>query len=188
MRRLLAVLVLAGLVAACSEQPTATDSTPAFRAAQGDRSEWTLIWGFELPPDETSAVPMGFVPCINGGQGEDVVNWYGGLWEFLGKTTVTPSGHTVQQGWLRAPGQIDYYRGTTTQDLWVASDVDAKVKYDFFPDGSMMLVEPLIEVLVNQDTGERVRVHWMYQLHVNADGSVTPHSRVSTLMACTQLH
>jgi len=54
--------------------------------------------------------------------------------------------------------------------------------------GSWMLVEPLIEILVNQDTGERVRAHWMYQMHVNAAGSVTPHSRVSTLMSCTPLH
>src|SRR4030042_3677103 len=92
---------------------------------------------------------LGQEPC-NGGQGEEVLNFYGGSWEFVGKTVVTPSGHTVQQGWLRAPGQVDFYRGVTTQDLWVASDVDAKLRYNFFPDGTYNMVAPLIEILVNQ--------------------------------------
>lgn len=189
MKRWAALLVLGAVVAACSEAPTATDSSPTFRAAQGDRSEWAVIWSLDLIPDEATAVPMGFVPCINGGQGEEVLNFYGGTWEFLGKTVETPSGHVVQQGWLRTPsGGADYYRGVTTQDLWIASDVEAKLRYNFFPDGTWSLVEPLIEILVNERTGERVRAHWMYQMHVNADGSVTPNSRVQTLMACTALH
>ena len=173
-------LVATALVFGCDHPASVPAESPDLRAAQGDRSEWTLVAEISIP--ESEAVPSGFYSCINGGLGEETVN-FGGPYGIYFKTLETPSGNVINQGWIRT--DYDALRGVESGDLWVAS---ADAKYREFvraADGHLLLQEPIVEHFTNQRTGERVRVLVMFRLEFDELGNLVDRNiRYGDVIAC----
>jgi len=180
-RTILLPFLAAALVFGCDTPPSAPDVDPAFRAAQGDRSEWALVLDMGTVP-ESDAVPLGFVPCLNDGRGEDAVV-FGGPYEVYMKTLVAPSGNVISQGWIRA--EYEAYRGLESGDLWVTS-LDAKYReFTRQADGHLLLMEPITQILTNERTGQRARVQATYRLEFDELGNVVNDNvRFGEIFAC----
>lgn len=173
--------VAAALVFGCDDPASAPAVAPDLRAAQGDRSEWTLVLDMGTVP-ESEAVPLGFVPCLNSGLGEDAVV-FGGPYEVYMKTLVTPSGNVISQGWIRS--EYEAYRGLESGDLWTTS-LDAKYReFTRQADGHLLLQEPITQILTNERTGARVRVQAMYRIEFDELGAVVnDNARFGEIFAC----
>jgi len=170
----------AALVLGCDSPATAPANAPDLRAAQNDRSQWELVTEYSTP--ESDAVPSGFYGCINGGLGEETVN-FGGPYGFYMKTTVTPSGNVISQGWIRT--DFDAVRGLETGDVWVAV-LDAKLlEFTRAADGHLLLHEPITEIATNQRTGERIRVVIMFHLEIDELGNLVERNlRYGDIISC----
>lgn len=179
-RNIFVPFVAGVLVLGCNDSATSPAVSPEFRAAQGDRSEWTLVTELSIP--ESEAVPSGFYSCINGGLGEETVN-FGGPYGIYLKTVTTPSGNVLGQGWIRS--DYDAVRGVETGDLWVAT-LDAKYReFSRTADGHLLLHEPIIETATNERTGERVRVVVMFHLELDEFGNLVERNmRYGDIIAC----
>ena len=173
-------IIAVALVLGCDGTTTAPAVAPELRAAQGDRAGWTLASEFSVP--ERDAVPSGFYGCINGGLGEETVN-FGGPYGVYLKTVVTPSGNVIGQGWIRSDD--DVVRGVDSGDLWVAT-LDAKYReFTRAADGHLLLHEPISEVATNVRTGERVRVQLMFHLEIDERGNLVDRNlRYGDIISC----
>ncbi len=173
-------LVATALMFGCDSNATAPTAAPDLRSAQGDRSGWVLVAEITLP--ESEAVPSGFYSCINGGLGEETVN-FGGPYGIYLKTVATPSGNVISQGWIRTDN--DVLRGVESGDYWVAS---ADAKYREFvraADGHLLLHEPIVEHFTNQRTGERVRTVVMFHLEFDEIGNLVDRNiRWGDVLSC----
>ena len=178
--RSLVLPLAAALVLGCSEPPSAPTAAPDLRAAQGDRSGWTLLDEWTVP--ESDAAPVGFIACLNGGVGEEAVV-FGGPYGWYEKTVVTPSGNLVGQGWIQSP--YEGFRGLETGDLWVTS-LDAKInELTRAVDGHWLVHEPISQILTNERTGERVRIQAMYHFELDELGNVVnANARFGETLAC----
>jgi hypothetical protein len=175
MRKLFAVLAVAAFAAACSDQPTAVDeNAPSFRAAQGDRSQWTLIAEPSTPIEQ--AYVWGFVPCFNGGLGEDVDTW-GGPYGLYMKVVNLPSGLVMWQGQFAIqPGGFDYLRGLITGDVWVAGPGDVQFQvfhWKYYPDGASDAWGTFEETLTRSGSNERISLRTVQHYIVDASGNAT---------------
>jgi hypothetical protein len=189
MRKLVFAVLLGAVVVACSDQTTApNDQSPAFRAAQGDRSEWTYQWSFGAVPRENPS-PIIFIPCINGGLGE-LAGYWGPEGAYFAKVTVTPSGNVEQQGYIPAFGDgIDHYLGQTTGDDWASQPFAwvGHTKYHFQANGLGVIQESAWETLTNQRTGERVRVLFQWVYHWGNNGAPEFNTRDYAVISCHAL-
>ena len=159
------LVVAAALVLGCDAPLGLPTDAPAFRAAQGDRSEWTLVAELSIP--ESGPLPAGFIACMNTGLGEEAVAW--GDYEIYFKAVVTPSGNSIMQGWLTGE---EWFLGLESGDLWKGS-FDAKYReFTRAKDGHLLLQEPVVEVLANPQTGERIRLIQMFRLELDDLGNV----------------
>lgn len=179
-RNLTLPMFAAALTLGCDSPATAPANAPDLRAAQNDRSQWELVAEFGTP--ESDAVPSGFYGCINGGLGEETVN-FGGPYGIYLKTAVTPSGNVISQGWIRT--DYDVVRGVVTGDVWVAT-LDAKYReFTRAADGHLLIHEPISEVATNQRTGERIRVLVMFHLEIDAFGNLVERNlRYGDIISC----
>lgn len=188
MKKLMAVLVIAGLATACTDQPTqpAGDEMAA-RAAQGDMSEWTLVATIVTPYDQ--AYVWGYVPCMNGGLGEDVDTW-GGPYGLYLKTVTPGSGQVFQFGRLTIePGGFDYLRGLTSGDVWVAGPEDLKpmvFHWRYYPDGASDAWGTFEETLTKMGSTERITLRTVQRYIMDASGN---YSRADNhITSCRVLH
>ena len=174
-------LVATAMVFGCDDPASAPVVAPDLRAAQGDRSEWTLVLDMGTTP-ESDALPVGFVSCLNDGLGEDAVV-FGGPYEVYMKTLVAPSGNVISHGWIRAA--YEAYRGLESGDLWITS-LDAKYReFTRQADGHLLLQEPITQVLTNERTGQRARVQAMYRLEFDESFNlVSSNPRNGEIFAC----
>ncbi len=179
-RDMLLPFVATALVLGCDDPASAPVGDPDLRAAQGDRSEWTLI--AEITSTEDDPFGTFLIPCLNGGLGEEAVN-FGGPYGIYFKMLETPSGNVINQGWIRT--DFDAWRSVQTGDLWVAT-MDAKYReFTRAADGHLLLQEPVSEILVNQRTGERVRIQSMFRLEFDeAFNLVSNNPRNGEIFAC----
>jgi len=179
-RTLVPPMFAAVLMLGCDSTATAPPVASELRAAQGDRAEWTLVSEVTLP--ESDAVPSGFYGCINGGLGEETVN-FGGPYGIYLKTVATPSGNVIGQGWIRS--DFDAVRGVESGDLWVAT-LDAKYhELTRAADGHLLLHEPISEVATNLRTGERIRVVVMFHLEIDEFGNLVERNlRYGDILSC----
>jgi hypothetical protein len=164
---LVAALGAAFVLVACEAPPTQVDdaAAPTLRAAQGDRSDWTLA--YEASIAEADGLLFGPTACT----GEDLVN-FGGPYQVLFKTTATPSGNVINQGWIRA--DYDAYRGQESGDLWVGT-LDAKYReFTRKTDGHVLVMEPASQIITNQRTGERIRLQAMFRLELDENFEIVP--------------
>lgn len=175
MRRILAVLAAAALVAACSDQPTAVDRAggPQFGVNNLERSGYELIWEVTMPEDQ--AWGGYYLPsCTNDGQGEEAVSW-GGPYQYWARIVATPSGRQNENGYiLVVPGGSDNYKGIVTGDVWTTTSFESKLGYHYFADGRLMLTQPVAATYTNQRTGERMYMrnawHWIQDAEGNIVG------------------
>ena len=172
--------VATALVLGCDDPASAPAESPDLRAAQGDRSEWTLV--AELSQPESDPYGTFLIPCLNGGLGEEAVN-FGGPYGIYYKTVVTPSGNIISQGWIRT--EFDAWRSVATGDLWVGT-MNAKLReFTRAADGHLLYQEPITEILVNQRTGERVRTQSMFRLEFDEEFNlVNNNPRNGEIFAC----
>jgi hypothetical protein len=186
MRTLVFAVLCAAFAVACSDQSTAPNAgTPDLRAAQGDRSEWTVQWSWPATPPEAMYL-VGHIPCINGGAGEDVLGW-GPEGSFSAKAVVTPSGNTNYNGYYVDGGDgIEHYVGAITGDDWVSAPYawNGKTEYTMLANGIWKAMEPAWIVLTNARTGERVRVLWQWRYHFGQDGSTVGNERNGEIISC----
>jgi hypothetical protein len=187
MRRLVFAVLVAAFAAACSDQATApNDQSPAFSAAQGDRSEWTLLvtWGAILESDHYL---QGFAPCFNGGAGENLETW-GPEAYLYGKEVLTPSGLRKWQGRIVLGGDgINRYRGLTTGDEWVSSTPftwEGKTNFSQLGGGGFLIQEPVPEIVTNLRTHEQARLLWMWHNHWDGSGNVVGPFRNGEIISC----
>ncbi len=186
MRRLVSAVLVAAIAVACSEQSTAPNAgTPDLRAAQGDRSELSIL-GTLGAVDKSWNVPGGFWPCINGGLGEETIYW-GPAATFWGKQVVTPSGNTLLNGYYRLePDGLDHYQGLSSGDEWVSDAFawNGKIGQASYENGAWMIHQTAPEDFTNLRTGERVRVLFQWNYHFAADGSVIGNLRNGKIVSC----
>lgn len=179
-RNLVLPFLATTLVLGCDDSTLAPVDAPESRAAQGDRSEWELVDEYSVPEDEAFA--LGFVSCINGGIGENVIA-FGGPYRMYVKTVITPSGSIHNRG--RIVAEQETWIGEDTGDVWLTS-LDAK--YNEFVravDGHYLAQEPIAQILTNADTDEQVRVKAMYRMEIDEDGNlVNNNPRVGEVFSC----
>ncbi len=186
MRRIVFAVIAVALLASCSEKPTApTAGTPDLRAAQGDRSEMTYQWTYGAVPQE-DPWPSGRWPCINGGQGEDVVYW-GPETYFTAKAVETPSGNRNYTGFYYLGGDgIDHYVGVTSGDEWVSAPFAwaGKTVQTENANGVWKLHEAAPEDFTNVRTGERVRVLFQWSFHAGPNDSDVGYYKSGLAVSC----
>jgi len=180
-KNILVPFVTAALVLGCNDHTAAPAVSPEFRAAQGDRSEWTLLYEVpSIPVDD----PLygGVLTCANGGAGEEVYI-SGGPYMVYGKTVVTPSGNVISQGWIVA--DYERWEGAETGDVWLTS-LDAKLReFTRAVDGHYLALEPITQILTNAETGEQLRIKALYRLEIDEFGNiVNDNARLGEIFAC----
>ena len=187
MRRLVFAVLCAAFAVACSEQSTAPNAgSPDLRAAQGDRSEWTLLATW-TPILESDHYLQGYASCFNGGAGEALQTWSPEAY-YYGKQVLTPSGLMKQQGRIVLGGDgIDHYRGLTSGDEWVSSTPftwEGKTNFSTLGGGGFLIQEPVPEIVTNLRTGEQARLLWMWHNHWDGAGNVVGPFRNGEIISC----
>ncbi len=186
MRRLVFAVLVAAFAVACSDQTTApNDQSPALRAAQGDRSEWTYQWTYGAVP-QSDPWPSGRWSCINGGQGEDVVYW-GPETYFMAKAVETPSGNRNYTGYYYLGGDgIDHYLGVMSGDEWVSAPFAwaGKTVQTENANGVWQLHEAAAEDFTNVRTGQRVRVLFQWSFHAGPNGGDVGNFKSGVAISC----
>jgi hypothetical protein len=180
-RSVLVPFVAGVLVLGCDDPASAPAESPDLRAAQGDRSEWTLQYVVpSIPADDP--LYAGVLPCANGGAGEDVYV-SGGPYMVYEKSVVTPSGNVINQG--RIVADYERWEGAETGDVWFTS-LDAKLR-EFIRavDGHYLALEPITQILTNAETGEQLRIKALYRLEFDELGNVVNNNaRFGEIFAC----
>lgn len=173
MRKLIALLALAALPVACTDQPTTAVNEASgpelLNVANLDTRGYTLLWSAVIPEEE--AWPGSFVSCINGGQGENTVGW-GGPYEFWAKVVDTPSARHIENGYIFIPpGGAEYMVGVTSGDVWVTHGLDflTRLSYRYAPDGSYWMNQPFSQTYTNQ-RGERIAFRGTWHFQTDANG------------------
>ena len=151
------------LVIACSDQaPTAVEA-PDFRAAQGDRSEYTLFWDFESLYDGMEYVGA---TCL----GEGTWLFGGTHYRWWIKEVLTPSGNRTAQGYLEdANAGLGSFVENEYGDLWYLEQFSAPItEVARHRDGNYKVQEQAMSVFTN-DAGEVRIIHEAF--HVNFYGT-----------------
>ncbi len=183
-RNTLPTILLALLVAGCtSDMPTTFESdgedTIRGKAAQGDRSEWQLMFTWDVP---SGLFANGVISCLNDGKGED--SWWAGTGAWYYKEVVTPSGNIIQN--LKYDvGDDARIVGMDTGEVWYVYRFNSHFfQHTRRSDGHTYFHQPDHEWFVN-DGGERVRVTWLYDTVFDQDMNVV--SDKSRIVSCSRM-
>ncbi len=135
------------VLVACQDAtaPRGEPGSPELRAAQGDRSEWTLMLSYYYAGSDF------YYPCADGGQGEDLT--YTGTIYWYTKDVVTPSGNVIQTQRIDW-GDDSRMVGHESGDVWTL----------------VKLVQPMVVRITKQTDGLRVAENVMNEWWVNQDG------------------
>jgi len=161
LRIIVPVTVAALLALGCTDTPTdpTMEVEPVFNAGQGPDRGMVLLDVFDQTfPD--------YYACANGGAGADVI--VSGHYEFWGREVATPSGNLKQHGELRGEETLEE---PATGNVWKSlAFVVPTIFYNTrHSDGYTILNEPVWVVYENQQTGEIIRVKFLYHVVFGAD-------------------
>ena len=156
--RIWRLTLLSLLFIACSDQPPTAVDAPDFRAAQGDRSEYTLVLDFESSYD---GVEYGQVTCLGEG------TWFfgGTHYRWWSKEVLTPSGNRTAQGYLEdANAGLGSFVENEYGDLWYLEQFSAPIaEVTRHHDGNWLAQEQAKSVFTN-DAGEVRIIHESFHI------------------------
>jgi hypothetical protein len=157
----LVVLALVLTLTSCSEEPlvTATDQEATFLQSESLAKGGADVLKNQLLYEGTD-IEDGpyFIPCLNDGLGENIT--FTISYSYIANVVTTPSGNQHYNGWLDE--WASEFTGETTGEHWVGSGI-AHVAEHVKSDGTYRAMEPLHEMYMNDDTGEKLKLLWHYK-------------------------
>ncbi|NNE35356.1 MAG: hypothetical protein HKN13_08975 [Rhodothermales bacterium] len=163
------VLLLVGI--SCTENlPTSLEGSEAESTISTASDNAAIVFGkktkgatvlkdqFMLEEEDFVVGPY-FMPCLNGGDGEEVT--FTVSYRYMANIVTTPSGHEHLNGWLDE--WSNEFAGATTGDHWVGSGI-AHISEHIKADGRYRAVEPLRETFVKDGTGEKLKLLWHFKV------------------------